>query len=284
MKKIMCLLCLGFLGLALTGCVKINVDMDIKKNKSMDFSMIYAINTVYFEEATNEENDIFNKGDMQKFEEHGFSLELYDDGSMKGYKLFKHIKNIDAVSSKEDVIYNFEDEDSIDGPMFKVKKGLFKNTYTAHFSGADINDLQDSFNNRDDNYVHPDKAEDYNNDMAMLLRNSNDDYSDFENMFMANMDLRFSVRLPHKALSHNATTVNEDDKLLVWNLANQNLPSIDFEFELYNMSNIYLLIGIVFMIGAIFVKVFLDKNRKLLKKEVKQSNDNIIPVGEEEVL
>lgn len=284
MKKIMCLLCLVFLGLALTGCVKINVDMDIKKNKSMDFSMIYAINTVYFEEATNEENDIFNKGDMQKFEEHGFTLELYDDGSMKGYKLFKHIKNIDAVSSKEDVIYNFEDEDSIDGPMFKVKKGLFKNTYTAHFSGADINDLQDSFNNRDDNYVHPDKAEDNNNDMAMLLRNSNDDYSDFENMFMANMDLRFSVRLPHKALSHNATTVKEDDKLLVWNMANQNLPSIDFEFELYNMSNIYLLIGIVFMVGAIFVKVFLDKNRKLLKKEVKQSNDIIIPVGEEEVL
>ena len=45
MKKVRNVLLLLVATLTLTGCVKFNANMEIKKDKSMDFSIIYAIDT-----------------------------------------------------------------------------------------------------------------------------------------------------------------------------------------------------------------------------------------------
>ena len=57
---------------------------------------------------------------------------------------------------------------------------------------------------------------------------------------IANMDLSVKVTLPYSALSHNATKTNNDDKELIWTLSQEGVQYMEFEFELYNMMNIYI--------------------------------------------
>lgn len=303
MKKVLRVLILGFLIISLTGCVKLNVNMDIKKDKSMEFSMIYAINKSYYSDDMGMSSD-----DKKKITDAGFSIEDYDDGSMKGYKMYKSIKNIDEVSSTDDVIFNMEELDNADGNMFKVKKGIFKNTYTAKLSSVDLNDMNMSGNNSDNSmndnsndwsnsgsdfdssnnyYQRDDFYQENESDFnitdpsfdnsynsygtspianykvdALASLNSMDDFSQMGEMMMSSMDLSFIVNLPYSAKTHNATSVNNSGKQLQWNLANQSLESIDFEFELYNWTNIYLTIAIAIVLIAIVVKVIIDRNKK----------------------
>ena len=59
MKKIKYLVLLFTVTFLLTGCIKFNANMDIKKDKSMDFSIIYALDTsVFGEEKALKDSDL----------------------------------------------------------------------------------------------------------------------------------------------------------------------------------------------------------------------------------
>ena len=137
MKRVKYLLLVCMMGLLLTGCVKYNVNMDIKKDKSMEFSIIYAVDTSIF----GDDNDSITEDQISELKEQGFSVTEYSEGNMKGYSLTKKIKNIDEVSSSGDVSYSLSGllDSSNDVYMFKVKKGFLKNTYIAEFN-FDSND------------------------------------------------------------------------------------------------------------------------------------------------
>ena len=94
MKKVKILLLLASMSLLLTGCVKYNAQMEIKKDKSMDLSVIYAVDTTYFGEtgAVDEEQ----KAQLEKA---GFKFSEYAEGSMKGYTITKEYKNIEDILS-----------------------------------------------------------------------------------------------------------------------------------------------------------------------------------------
>jgi len=85
----------------LTGCVKYNAVMDIKKDKSMDFSIIYAVDTSVFGDQ-----EIYKESDKKELEKQGFTIENYSKDNMKGYTIRINVSNIDEVSSNEDTIYN----------------------------------------------------------------------------------------------------------------------------------------------------------------------------------
>ena len=93
MKKNKFILMLCVLTFMLTGCVKYNANMNINKDKSMDFSMIYALDTSLFEDQ-----ELLSDEDKQKLESQGFTITDYSEGTMKGYTLTKKISNIDYVS------------------------------------------------------------------------------------------------------------------------------------------------------------------------------------------
>ncbi|MDE6284944.1 MAG: hypothetical protein K2M17_04290, partial [Bacilli bacterium] len=295
MKKVFRVLILVILTISLTGCVKINVSMDIKKDKSMDFAMIMALDSSYFDDSQMNDMSI-SKEDLEEYKKRGFSVENYTDGSMKGYRLYKHIKNIDEVSSTEDVVFDLENQDA-DSPMFKVEKGLFKNKYIAVFAEMDASNLSSSIDNnknfgdesdddydfnygdyddRDYNYGFENNASqdgldrDYSNQQnsytSDFLRSSNsygnNDFSQMAGLMMKNMDMSFIVNLPYSAKSNNATSVNNDGKELKWDLTDESLKNISFEFELYNMINIYLMVAIVvvFLLLVIFIILKRKKN------------------------
>ena len=115
-------------------------------------------------------------------------------------------------------------------------------------------------------------------DLGSLYGDSSNIYSGSSNtfgdsdmdlsMFTSNMDLTFTVNLPNKPINSNATTTENDGKKLEWNLMNQNLQNIEFEFELYNMSNIYLTAGIIGVLIIIIIVIIIMSKKKPNSKKV----------------
>ncbi len=284
-KKIFGSLLVAVLTVFMTGCVKFNASMDIKKDKSMDFNIIYAVDTTYF---GNEE--ILTEEDKQELVNKGYTVSDYVDGTMKGFNISTSIDNIDLVSAEEDTNYSLSGllSGETDKYLFKVKKGFLKNTYTAKLEfDSDDSSLSSSDEEESDEYDYDDSysddtslddsySDDYytagDEDTSDVTDDSlfgtedteteeDDSLSDFDFNSMTSMDLSFNVNLPYAAISNNATTVSEDGKTLTWSLTTDEASSMEFEFELYNMTNIYLIVIIAIIIIAVVV-VLIMKNKK----------------------
>lgn len=229
----------------LTGCVEYKATMEVKSNKSMNFSVDYAVDTTVFDEE-----EAIDADDKKKLEKDGFTVEPYEHDDMKGYHITKKIKNIDSLSSKDDTKYNLSgilNEDAQNDKIFKVKKGIFKNTYYANFEF----DASDSGLSDNEGEEPEDNEEEDSEDL------DDESINDLTNSLMSNLDLSFNVKLPNKALNHNAKTVNNNGKDLKWDLSTNSVDTINFSFSLYNTTNIVLCIIIAIVIVAaiiIFIK------------------------------
>lgn len=264
----------------LTGCVKFNANMEIKKDKSMNFSIIYALDSSLFGEQ-----ELLKESDKKDLKDKGFQVEDYSDNEMKGFKISRAIQNIDGVSSSKDTSYRLSgilDEDS-DQSIFRIKKGIFKNTYIAKFdfdaSDSELNTANDSSNedNSSDTTIEDEDDfdsslfDDEDSDDSLDSDNSldNDFNMDFSSM-TKNMDLSFNVVLPYSARSNNATSTTNDNKNLKWSLSSDQVDKIEFTFELYNMGNIYLGIFLFIVIvigGGVF---FISRKRRKNKRKEKE--------------
>ena len=265
-----------------TGCVKYNMTMDIKKDKSMDFSMIVAV-----DESMNTDGDDSDISSLKDEVKNKYcSVSDYNESNMVGASILCKFPNIDDLSSEGaieevDVEKILTDENV---KLFQVKKGFFKNIYTLKIdsssSSDDLMSGDDSYR-LDDDY---DDDDDYDYDDDDYYYDDDDDYDyydddyydddDSDDLFdssdidyttaMKSMDLKFEVKLPYKAISSNATSEKDGDKHLTWNLMNlyQNDDSdIKLDFPVYNISNIAILVVIVIVIigGLIF---FMKKRKK----------------------
>lgn len=261
-KNIKFTILLILLVISLTGCVKFNSTMEIKKDKSMDYKIIYA-----FDKSLFGDQEILTSDDKKELENKGFTVSNYVDGNMKGFKVSKNIKNIDDVSSTNDATYDLSgllDSNKSESKVFKVKKGFLKNTYTASFKfDSSDSDLNNSTSN--DTTIDNDFTIDDNN-------TTTDSDFDFSNM-NTNMDLSFNVKLPYKAISSNATTKKNDDKELSWNLSSTGEDKIEFSFALYNMTNIYICGGVIVLLIIIVIVSILNKGKKNKVSNKDATND-----------
>ena len=289
-KKIFYIISLGIIMFFLTGCVKFNANMEIKKDKSMNYSIIYAIDTSYFGGQ-----DLLSSDDKQEIKEKGFNVTDYVDENMKGFTISKSIQNIDKVSSKENIEYSLSEplEENSDAYIFKVKKGFLKNTYTANFSfdasNSNLNmdgEVDDKFDTQDTNldwnWGTDDTESDYTTD---IIDNSDMDFSQFSNN-LSNIDLSFSVTLPYSAKSSNATSTNNDNKELKWILLANDNKNLEFEFEMYNIINIFLVVGGIFVLVVLIIVVVLINKKKgktnnINGTEGAQNVENVLPAVEQ---
>ena len=76
---------------------------------------------------------------------------------------------------------------------------------------------------------------------------------------LKNASLDFTLTLPYKAMANNATNVSNNGKKLVWNLNDLNTDQIYFEFTLYNLTNVYIVIGGVVLMGLLILSERKDK-------------------------
>lgn len=248
--------------ISLTGCVNFNSTMEIKKDKSMDYKIIYA-----FDKSLFGDQEILTSDDKKELENKGFTVSNYVDGNMKGFKVSKNIKSIDDVSSTNNATYDLSgllDSNKSESKVFKVKKGFLKNTYTASFkfdsSDSDLNNSTSNDTTIDNDFTTDDNGTTTDSDF------------DFSNI-NTNMDLSFNVKLPYKAISSNATTKKNDDKELSWNLSSTGEDKIEFSFALYNMTNIYICGGVIVLLIIIVIVSILNKGKKNKVSNKDATND-----------
>ena len=253
MKKIKYFLMLIMISMLLTGCIKFNATMDIKKDKSMDFSIIYAFDkTVFGEEMSLKEED------MAEVKKQGFTVNKYSEGNFEGFTISKKIKNIDEVSTESDAEYDLSglmDEKTENKYIFKVVKGNDKNIYYAKLKF----DSKDSGLN--------DEASFDDEKLADEISDGSNSLNDMDlSKMMANLDLKFNVKLPNAALSSNATEKSSDNKNLSWKLNTEGTEYIEFAFELSNNAStgfnmLYVGIGALVAIAIVAVVIVLSKKK-----------------------
>ena len=282
--KVLVILIMVFL---LTGCIKYDVTMDIKMDKSMDFTMIFAADKTLLEK---QKTSVLTVEQMKELEEQEFVIEEYEKDNLQGYKITKTIKNIDKVSTEEAGEYDLSgiaEEGSENNYIFQVKKGLIKNKYIAKFkfdkdnnalSGEDDSDSEWDWDNEDFDW---NVEEDDNNtvtyretngeELTVVGEEDNDvqkkeaeDELDYSSLLANSMDLKLNVNLPMSALSNNATTSENNNKKLSWNLATHK-EDVEFEFELYNLP-------VVIGIGVVALLVVFGIISTILQSTKKNNN------------
>ena len=214
MKKFKLLL-IVFAAVLLSGCYRYEAKMVITDDKKVNFEVIYAmINMNSVEDDTpllttdnpittgeNDEEDgsmnlAPNCTELQSKLGETWKVESWSDDSYAGCKISKTYENIDEISSDKEVVVeltNVPDGDFDDSKLF-TKKG---DNYSAHFT-FDSSDGYDAT-----------------------------EMKDYESMFK----LSYSVELPFKNLSNNATTVENDGKKLTWTIKPGVKTDIKYEFN-----------------------------------------------------
>lgn len=261
MKKYFKFLCFLMVIFISTGCVKMDMSMSINKDKSMELSITEAV----LSSLVTSDSSFISDDDLDRIKKEGFAAEEYSDGNMTGYTFKKSIKNIDDVSTTESITGNIGvglgDDKAEDDNLFTVKKGLFKNKYTAKLKSSDTDYANNEVNsNESDSYDE--------SDSSISLGDLN--YSS-----LMNPDMKFRVSLPYKALSSNATAVSDDGKSLTWDFLKLNGDNISFEFELYNMTNIYIAGAVLLFLIVLIILIFINKNKGKKNAKVLDSNEEV---------
>lgn len=300
MKKAKYIILLS-LTILLTGCVKSNTSMTINKDKSMSLTSEVLIS----DKLLDKESRLIIKDEKDKLQKKNMTVEeIKDSNGYSGFSVTKKYSNIDKNSKeeyKEIIISNFYDDKFDDSVLFQVKKGLFKNVYTANYKFEVDNDDFVEDNNSNETVINDTtntptvengttNVIDNTNNVDGTNNNTEKDISDNADLIKlaSEVKFKFSVNLPYKVLESNATKKSDDGKKLEWDLNSNDAVKINYSFELYNMNNIYMAIGI--SIGAIILLIVLIiiKNKIVQKKREKISSRPILkeydPSIEDELL
>lgn len=311
--KILKMLLVVVMAFMLTGCVKLNATMEITKNGKINYNVLYAI-----DKSLLNGQKVFTDEDKKKVGEQGYKVEDYSDGNMEGVNIYIKDLDINTVSTDKDTLYDLSGitngKDS--KKMFSVKKGFLKNTYTAKIKfEADASNLGDLDNNDDDsedtsyekltdddttldgeitlgdgveldgeisigNGSDTDTETDTDTDFTIGNGGSTGDF-DFS-QYMTNLDMKFTVKLPYKAISNNATTVSNDGKELNWDLTKANeIKNLEFQFVLYNTTNIIILVAGAVVVILVVVFLLLNKKNKGKKENSLVNNQPVVnPVND----
>lgn len=217
-----------------TGCIKIDVKMNITKSKRMDLSYVYAIKTEHTSEGKAEFLEASEKTRLEKL---GYVITDYNEGDYVGYMFTKTYKNIDTISSDNEVIADIglSNSNSHSNFMFQIKRGFFNNKYKAKIAFQDAKSVVDEA--RDDTVD------------GQTINN------------IETPEVSFVLSLPSKPISSNATRSENGGKELYWDLSNSNVEYIEFEFALPNIVNkIVILIGVVCILGIVYVLMDTARN------------------------
>lgn len=269
--KILKVLLVVIMAFTLSGCVKFNQTMEIKKDGTMNYNLIYAVNKSLLQGQDN----IFEEDDIKQLQEKGFTVTDYEDDKMKGVTISRNGILVDSISSDDkNAVYELtsvvSDDKKDNSKLFYVKKGFLKNTYVANFK-FDSSSASDRSNinmrnedGKEDDFTKDDMTSDDifdTTDDGSDSTGNDSDMSALMDQYMKNMDLKFIVKLPYAAISNNATTKSSDNKELTWDLTKITKDdSIKFEFSLYNVTNIVILVaGVVLVVAVVF---FIIKKKK----------------------
>lgn len=225
-KRILAAIMLLMLAVSLTGCMKMEVDLNIKANGKMDAKILSAFNESMTSMA--ETDDIgYSEEDLEKFRKNGWKVEEYNQDGYAGYVLTQ--SNV-STKALRDALSNSDSE----SPTVEI---LTKNGSTY------ILDLPLG---------------------GMMPEASEDDPMDVVGMLKSfGASVKFRITLPSKPISHNATKVSEDGKTLEWDLLEMKAgETVHVEFKAGGGFLKYALIMSAVVIAALAVVLLVSKKKK----------------------
>ena len=231
MKKIKLLLASLAMMLLLTGCVKINYDVKINNDKSMDLKIVYAPakdvemrvddenGVVEIEDGIEiedgEEEEVFSEEKIQKLKDKGWDVESYEDDKYAGLTLHKKIANIDdcLLDERKPVDILTVVDDAFDEKFFYKNGDVYYADWTM--------DLEDAEQVR-----------------SML-------------------DLKLKVSLEKEVIETNSEST--DQKVLEWDMTKAETAKFAFEFPRSNSEILLSVLGSLALTAGIIAMLILLK-------------------------
>ncbi len=223
-KKIVAVFLLVMLAVSLTSCVKVDIDLKVRKNGKVDATVIFAMSEAAGDYGGSMDEMGFSEEELAEMKKNGWKVEAYNQDGYSGYRMSQ--SNMDSF----DVASLWNKDSSGDNVL--TKKG---STYVLDLPIGGILGEQ---------------SEDDPIDMEAMLRS-----------FGASM--KFRITLPVKPIDHNAMSVSEDGKTLEWDLMSMQKGDRAYvEFKAGGGLLKYALIGaaVLVVLGIIFVVVGKKKN------------------------
>ena len=244
-----------------TGCMKVEGNIRINKDKSMNYSLIAAYDTSKIPEDQLTDIDVTEE-EINEFKKSNITLEKYEEDNYVGKRFSIKYESIDDISSMVDIdgcVIDIQNKATDTIYCFKREKGFFQDTYKAKFL---VNGFVNSGNTKQKEQMESNQLE--NNTITSSMYDS--------------MDVKFLVEVPFKVKSNNASS--KDNDLLTWDFKNenvQNLEAMEFEFAIPNTFNIIITIVVavifVLLIACIIISKILNKNKpqeQVVQEEVEE--------------
>ncbi len=206
---------------ALTGCVRFDTSIKVKKNGKMDVSMLYAM--MDMEDYGYSNDELMTEDERQDLIDEGWTVEEYSEDGYAGYLVSKENLSPDELSDELDDM----DMDEVSGGSgnFTIKRDGAK--YIFDLNIFDESDAQE-----------------------MISYGS---YIKSSGGYMT-----ITISLPVSPSAHNATKVSEDGKTLTWDLFElEPGEPIHVEYSLFSIIPILILCGIIVILIAIILVVVL---------------------------
>ena len=219
MKKVLLTIMMALCVLCFTGCIRFNTTVKVKSNGKADVSMLYAMQSV--DGSDTDQSDMEKSYDELKSE--GWEVESYNEDDYIGFICTK--KNMDFNEFSDQMGDTDQTNGLMDSSSCKVTKKGFKYSFDWDLGGDE--ETADS-----SEYVNSLK--------------SSGGY------------MTFTLKVPTKAISSNATTVSDGGKTLEWDLlALKPGEGIHAEFSLINwplvIGGILAVVGIVICVVALII-------------------------------
>ncbi len=244
-----------------TGCMKVEGNIRINKDKSMNYSLVAAYDTSKIPEDQLTDIDVTEE-EINEFKKSNITLEKYEEDNYVGKRFSIKYESIDDISSMVDIdgcVIDIQNKATDTIYCFKREKGFFQDTYKAKFL---VNGFVNSGNTKQKEQMENSQLG--NNEMASSMYDS--------------IDVKFLVEVPFKVKSNNASS--KDNDLLTWDFKNenvQNLEAMEFEFAIPNTFNIIITIVVavifVLLIVGIIISKMINKNKpqeQVVQEEVEE--------------
>lgn len=232
-----------------TGCIKLDIDIKVNADSSADMNITLLINDMLGGVVGTDETGASIEDIKATAEEAGFTATPQKEGDMSGYKFTKHVENINELSTESDSDINIENlfgDTNSEMEIFRIEKGIFKNTYTINL---DMN--LESFS------IPTGEEDEFTNSLIGTM--------------FSQMDFKFRTTLPIKTISNNASTISPDGKTLEWQLVPGKNNTINMVFKAWNLTNILLMAGILLALIILAIILLL-----VLKTKKKRGNRAVI--------
>ncbi|MCR5671966.1 MAG: hypothetical protein K6G10_13250 [Butyrivibrio sp.] len=232
MFSLICIICL-------TGCVRFNTTVEVKKNGNLDVTMLLAAVSM----ADYGMEDLVSSDEMKNLEEQGWTVEEYSQDGFVGFTATR--KDI----SPEELTTSMESTE---------------NSFSSGIGSDDI-----SFTREGSKYVLDWKVFD-EDDMAQM--------SAYKGYFaMTGGYMTLTVKLPVEPISSNATKISDDGKTLEWDLLNlgpDNKIHLEFSIKSLIPWKALLIAGIVLtlLIALIIVIIVLAASSNKKKRAAQMQN------------